>query len=226
MGTRWGRWAGGAGFLFVVLFVASFFIAHTPDAGASAAKISHYYVNHKTVVDVSGLLTYLAVFVGVWFFVNLWHYFRSFPGLTVAAVVSLVGAVLFATSGALAAGINFTFADHTKSLNDGALVALNSLENDLTYPMTIVGLALFYAGTGVVIRKGRAFPQWLGWVSWLLAVVALVPPVAFFAFLATALWVLVVSVLLWRMPARSIDLASPRPPSADTRTTPRVQAQA
>jgi hypothetical protein len=105
------------------------------------------------------------------------------------------------------------------------LVALNSLENDLTYPMTIVGLALFYAATAIVIRKGRAFPQWLGWVSWVLAVVALVPPVAFFAFLATALWVLIVSVLLWRMQGRSIDLASPRSPAVSTRTAPKVQTQ-
>jgi hypothetical protein len=202
--ARWARWAAGAGFLFVVFFVVSFFLTNTPSAGASAAKIGSYYLAHKKQVNISGLLVYLAVFVGAWFYTWLWRYFRSFPGQEVPAVVSLVGAVIFAVSGALSAGINFSFTDHTKQITPGALVALNQLENDLTYPMTIVGLAVFFAAAGAVIYRARAFPRWLAWVSWVVALVALVPPVALFALLATPIWVLIVSFLLWRMPARSL----------------------
>jgi hypothetical protein len=199
--SRWPRWAGIAGLLFIVFLVPPFFLTNTPSAGDSPAKISRYYLHHDTAVNVSGLLTYLAVFVGVWFFSWLWRYFRSFPGQEVAAVVSLVGAVIFALSGALEAGFNFAFTDHTKDLNDGALVALNQLQSSLNYPMTIVGLALFYSATGLVIYRSGAFPRWLGWVSWLLALVAIVPFVGWFAFLATPIWVLIVSILLLRMPA-------------------------
>jgi hypothetical protein len=204
-GPRWARWAAGAGLLFVILLVVGFFITSTPSSSASAANISHYYLHHNRQVKVSGLLTYLAVFTGGWFFVYLWRHFRSFAGMSVPAAVSLVGAVIFAVSGALSAGINFSFTDHTKSLNDGALLALNALENDLTYPMTIVGLALFYSAAAIIIVKARAFPRWLGWVSAVMALASLVPPVAFFAFLATPLWVLAVCVLLWRMPPSPVE---------------------
>lgn len=213
-GTRWARWAAGAGLLFVALFVGGFFIDGTPNAGTSPANILHHYVNHSTAVKLSGLLTYLAVFAGVWFYVYLWRYFRSFDGLAVPAVASLVGAVLFAASGALSAGLSFTLTDHTKSLNAGALVSLNSLQNDLTYPMTIVGLAVFYTAVGIIIRKAHAFPGWLGWVSWVIAVAALVPFVAFFAFIATPVWVLIVCVLLLRLPARTIEVAPVETPVA------------
>ena len=213
-GTRWARWAAGAGVLFVVLFAVSFFITNTPNAGASPTKIANYYLHHKKQVNISGLLIYLAVFVGAWFYTWLFRYYRSFRGLEAPAVVSLIGAVIFAVSGALSAGINFAFTDHTKELNDGALVALNNLQSDLTYPMTTVGLAIFYAATVVIIRKGRAFPQWLAWVSGILVLVMLIPPVAFFGFLATPVWILIVSVLLWRMPAGAIESPNTQPEAA------------
>src|ERR1700752_1206700 len=165
-GAKWARWAAGAGVLFVVFFAISFFVTSTPDSGDSASKIATYYVNHKRAVNVSGLFTYLAVFAGGWFYVWLWRYFRSFADQEVPATVALVGGGIFATWGALPAGINFAFPDHTKSLNAGALVALNQLQNDLTYPMTIVGLALFYAAAGAIIHRAGAFPGWLAWGSW------------------------------------------------------------
>ena len=207
--TRWARWAAGAGVLFVIFLVVSFFMTNTPSSGDSAGKIGHYYLTHDKQVKVSGLLVYLAVFVGLWFYTWLWRYFRSFSGQAVAATVSLVGAVIFGVAGALSAGINFAFTDHTKDLNDGALLALNQLQSDLTYPMTIVGLALFYAGAGVVIYRARAFPRWLAWVSWVFTVAALVPPIAFFVFLATPLWILVVCFLLFRMPAGALAPEQP-----------------
>jgi hypothetical protein len=207
--TRWARWAAWAGVLFVVLLVVSFLMVHTPSAGASANKIGHYYRTHKGVVNLSALLTYLAVFVGVWFFVWLWRYYRSFPGQEVPAAVSLVGAVLFAISGALTAGISFAFADHTKALNEGALVALNQLQVDLTYPITLVGLGLFFTASGLVIYRAKAFPRWLAWVSWVLALAALVPFTGFFAFVATPIWVLIISVLLVRMPAGTLAAEQP-----------------
>ena len=200
-GTRWARWAAGAGVLFVILFAISFFIASTPSSGDPASTIGKYYLDHKVDVNLSGLFTYLSVFVGAWFYVWLWRYFRSFDNQEVPATVALVGVVIFAASGALSAGFNFAFTDHTKDLTAGALVAMNQLQNDLSYPMTIVGIALVYAAAGAVIYRARAFPRWLAWVSWVLALASLVPPVAFFGLLAMAIWVLVISFLLWRRPA-------------------------
>jgi hypothetical protein len=207
--ARWARWAAWAGVLFVIFLVVPFFLTHTPSPGDSADKIGRYYRHHAGVLNFSGLLTYLAVFTGVWFFTWLWRYYRSFPGQDVAAMVSLLGALLFAVSGALSAGIDFAAADHAKDLNAGALVTLTQLDADLTYPLTIVGLALFYAASGVVIYKVRAFPRWLAWVSWVFALVSLVPFIAFFAFLATPIWLVIVIVLLFRMPTGALPAEQP-----------------
>jgi hypothetical protein len=215
-GSRWSRWAAGAGFLFVVLLVVAFLIANTPGSGASAAKVVHYYNTHKTAVNVSGLSTYLSVFVGIWFYAYLWRYYRTFAGQQLTAAVSLLGAVIFGTAGALSAGFNFFFTDHPKKISADVFVALNMLQNDVNYPMTIVGLALLYAASGIVIYRTGAFPRWLAWVSWVMTLVALVPFIAFAALLATPLWVLVVSVLLLRLPARPLYGTPLEPATAPT----------
>jgi hypothetical protein len=199
--ARWTKWAAGSGVLFVILFVLSFFVApSTPSPGDSAAKVGNFYLAHDNAVKVSGLLTVLAVFVGLWFYTMLSQYFRSFIGQDVPATVVLVGAAIFGLSGALSAGISWALTDHTKDLNDGALLALNQISSDGTYAVTIVGLALLYSAAGVAIYRTGAFPRWLAWVSWVLALAALVPPIGFFVFLATPIWVLIVCFLLFRRP--------------------------
>jgi hypothetical protein len=46
----------------------------------------------------------------------------------------------------------------------------------------------------------RVIPTWLAWVS-LLIFIVLFTPAGFIAFLVSALWIVVVSVLLWRQEA-------------------------
>ena len=58
-----------------------------------------------------------------------------------------------------------------------------------------VGVQLFILSTGLAVVRTGALPKWLGWVAILLGVAG-VTPVGWVAFLATGVWVLIVSVLL------------------------------
>ena len=67
---------------------------------------------------------------------------------------------------------------------------------------------------GLSIVRHGALPQWLGWVAILLAVIGMTP-VGFVGFLGSAVWVLIVSVML-SMRARS---AQAPPPAGQTTMT-------
>ena len=51
-------------------------------------------------------------------------------------------------------------------------------------------------------------PVWLAWIGFLL-VVALFTPASFIAFLASSLWILIVSILLWRRETNQTQISAP-----------------
>ena len=61
-------------------------------------------------------------------------------------------------------------------------------------PFTL-GVVLFMLASGLSIVLHKGLPVWLGWLAFLIGILG-VTPVGFFAHPATALWILVVSILL------------------------------
>ena len=73
--------------------------------------------------------------------------------------------------------------------------ALNVLDNDLFLPLA-GGIAVMILASGIsLVRSVTLLPHWLGWVAVVIGILGFTPA-GFFAFLASGLWVLVVSVLL------------------------------
>ncbi|MDX6415661.1 MAG: hypothetical protein QOG28_281 [Trebonia sp.] len=58
------------------------------------------------------------------------------------------------------------------------------------------GLGVFYLATAAAILRGRLLPAWLGWVSVVVGLVAASVFLTFIAFIATALWVVTVAIML------------------------------
>jgi len=58
-----------------------------------------------------------------------------------------------------------------------------------------LGILLFLWATGISVLRSGALPKWIGWVMILFAVVALTP-IGFVSFIATAILILVISLLL------------------------------
>jgi hypothetical protein len=89
-----------------------------------------------------------------------------------------------------------------------AVQAINAIVWDYYIPF-IVGVSVFLLAAGISIVRHGALPTWLGWVAVVLGVIA-ATPFGFFALLAGALWILVVSIL-GLMRSRE-DGATPRTP--------------
>ncbi len=148
--------------------------------------------------------------VGLFFLIYLWTYFRRRGGADWMASVFFGGAIVFAVSGGVAAGVGAALIDNPKALSPDTFQVLNTLNQDLNFPLTCIGLALMYFAAGVIIRRTKVLPGWLAWASWVLAVAALTFFLGFIALIGTAIWVIVVGIMMARRnPA--MDAAAPAP---------------
>lgn len=190
------RWLGIAGIAFVALLVASVFaVPNTPDAHASLTKVVSYYHKHKTGMRVSSFIVEVAVFVGVGFFWYLREHLTELnPANKRLATLGFAGSLIFAVSGAVAAGLSWALGDAVDHIAPSAVQTLNVFDSDVNGFLGAPGIALFLAATGVAIIVNRSLPVWLGWAGVVLAIVALV--VGFFGLLGIALWILVASIVI------------------------------
>jgi hypothetical protein len=224
MSHRWTRAMPLSGVLFVALVVASSVASgSSPDDKASPAEVISFYRHHQNAQRLSGLLTVIAVVVGVFFFGVLRGRLRQREGNEQFAAMAFGGAILFGAGGCLSAGIVFTLADVPNRMNAGAAQTLNLMQNNLDFALTTAGISALTLTTAIAILRSRMMPPWVGWLSVVIGVVAVAGPIGWFAFLAMGPWVLIVSVLLYRAGASgtTIDLRDqvPAPTASEDKTS-------
>jgi len=197
MTDRWRRVAALSGVVFIALLLMSLLTSgNAPGSDTSAAKVQNYYLTHQHKTNVSLLATSLAVLVGLFFYGYLRAVFRTRPGNDWLSTVFFGGAVIFGLGGLVGAGVDAVFTDVPHRLSASEFQLLNMVRNDLNWPMMSIGLAIVYFAAGFIIYRSRVLPLWLAWVSWVFAVTAGSLVLAFIPFIGTALWVLLVSILL------------------------------
>jgi hypothetical protein len=162
------------GLVFIVIVAVSISILpNAPDSHASSAKVVTFFHAHKTGAGVSAHLISLAVFVGVFFF---W-YFRSLIAVTTTtrhlATIGFAGALLFASSGAVAAAAYYTLSDAVGHADPSTIQTLNLLQGDISDGMSEAGVALFLIASSIAIIRGRQLPRWLAWVGIVLGIASL-----------------------------------------------------
>ena len=188
-----------AGLLFTVLIVFSVLRSGgTPGTNESPAKILAWYqvAQDKNKVNSAGFLTAWGVIAGFAFFGCLFARLRGKS--PVLAAVGLAGAAVFAVGGLLSAGAYLSLGDTPSIMTASTAQTLNFLQSDLSYPFIIAGLSIFYLATAVAILRTEPIPiprTW-GWITVVFAAVSLTAFFSFFAFIGTAVWVVVSAVLL------------------------------
>jgi hypothetical protein len=188
------------GALFVVLVVVGFLVAgDTPDIDSAAPAIRGDYDNEGKH-QVSAFLVALSA-ISLLFFGGYWRaVLRDLhPSGRTTANVALVGAGVAAAGLGVSSLIHAALAEAAQKsqVADPTLQALNALDNWSFYPFA-VGLTAFVLASGVALVRGRRFfPPWLGWAGVVLGVLQLIPFTGFFAALATAVWILVISLMLF-----------------------------
>ena len=58
-------------------------------------------------------------------------------------------------------------------------------------------------GAGGGILGGAGLPKWLGWLALVVGVACFIPYVGFLGFIASTLWIVLTSVVLFRGPKRT-----------------------
>lgn len=197
MGTRSTRLAALSGVLFVAFLVPAVLLTSgSPGSGASAAKVQQYFVAHKSRFGAAAWLSILAVVFGVFFYGYLRAYFRKQSGMEWLSSVFFGGAITFAATGAIGAGVDALVADNPRALTASSLQLVNQMEMDLNYPAICAGLAILYIAAGFVIHASHALPGWLAWASWVLGLLAASFFLGFFALMAMAPWAVIISIIL------------------------------
>jgi preprotein translocase subunit SecG len=188
-----------SGIVFVVLVVISVLVgASTPGSTASGAKVASFYDSHGAREFVEAfVLTASGLFV-VLFGVTLGRMSGTDEAAaSIWARVALAGSILFAAAVGLVATINFALADAPTKVSASALQAINLLEND-AWVLFNGALGVFMVGAAGSWLASAHGPRWLGWVALVLGIALFIPFADFVALLASGLWIIVASVVLFR----------------------------
>lgn len=186
------------GVIFVAVLAVGFGLGWSmPNSDASPGSVVRYYVDHHGRTNTAAILTAVSVPVGLFFFVLLREFLLKSERARPFSTIALAGAIVFGCGGALSAGLTFSLTDVPSRLTPGAAQALNVLNNNLVGGLMIAGLATMQLAFGIAFLVGKAFPAWLGWLTLAIGVVSLLGPLAFIGFIATGVWVLIVSALIY-----------------------------
>ena len=202
------------GVLFLVLLIVGGAIQGEPPDPADdpVQEIIDFYSDGGKIW-VGSLLQVLAAASFVYFAGYMRKILRAAEGEGhMLSAVALAGATILAAGAALDATINIALVETAEDIEPAGVQALSALWNN-DFLVLALGSFVFVSATGLSLIRHRALPAWLGWVAIVLAV-AQVTPAGFFAFIATALWVAVVSVMLAIRGRRGERTTTTQPPPA------------
>ncbi len=215
---NWERYGALAGIVAIILIVASVVVAGSPPKTSdSAEKILKYYRDNEGGLKASAFLGGLVTIPILWWAATLWATLRRAeggqPGLAVAAVLGLVfTGTLQGVSGAISA----TVALELKNVGPAEAKFFYLLSFGLGAAGAF-GVAVLVLATSAVALRTKVFPGWLGGAGLVLGAALIVSgasiastsdglaALGLVAILLWALWVIVLSVLMFRAkePARA-----------------------
>jgi hypothetical protein len=165
-GTRWERWTGVAGLVFVAAIVATFFVPTTPDIGAADAELGPAIAADARGLGAGVYLLGLAGAAFAVFATGLAGRIRSGEGERAGSSIAVVvGAVLFTTMLLVSSGVTLALTAAARENRDSAAIrALFELDEVLFIPAGF-GLAVCLLSAAVGILSTRTLPAWLGWTA-------------------------------------------------------------
>ena len=199
------RWASLGGILYVVLFVIGVIVMFDgePDSDASPGRVIAYYskASHRDKISIGWIIAGLGIFAFLWFLSSLRRAVRRWEGddgfLT---ALTTIGGAIYATLAFAAIAINVgirTMSDDT--YHHTVYPGLIHAADDASYVLHATGgagaSAMIIAATLAAMRAA-VIPKWAGWLGIIAGILALAS-IIFFPQAAIALWILIVSGLLF-----------------------------
>lgn len=206
---------GGAVY-FVLIVVYANLISGAPSATDSGRETYSYLTRHQDRVQIAAVLMGLAMPAVLLLLSGLFRALTRAEGGTPAlAVAALGGGVLAAASTVTGALVVGTTATRITDLGPGGAGVWWTMYL-LSTGATLLGLLLLIGATAVVCLQTRLFARWFAVASVVLALLSLVGAftigydtsgiqiVAGIAVLLDSVWILLVSIFLWRDPALAL----------------------
>jgi hypothetical protein len=195
------RYAPLAGVVFVVLIVIAAIIGgETPDVDDSTVSVVEWWRDNDTSQLWANAIAGWSTIFLVWFAGSLRATLRRAEGEPGRlSVVSFGGALLIAAGLLSFAGFGFAaadVADEVPAVAPTVVQTLSVLSTDF-FMLVAGGTGLFMIATGVAVVRFGGLPSWMGYVAVVIGILG-ITPIGFFAFLATGLWILIASVLLYQ----------------------------
>jgi len=204
-GAGLARWASLGGILYVVLFVIGVIVMFDgePDGDASPAKVIAYYskASHRDKIQIGWLIAGLGIFAFLWFLSSLRRAVRRWEGEDgFLTALTTIGGAIYATLAFAAIAINVgirTMSDDT--YHHTVFPGLIHAADDASYVLHATGgagaSAMIIAASLAALRAA-VVPKWAGWLGVAAGILALAS-IFFFPQAAIALWILIVSGLLF-----------------------------
>jgi hypothetical protein len=183
---------------FVVLLIASFIIGgEPPSQDASAEEVVDFWGDNDTQIWIAIAFQMVAAALLVFFGGYLRKVLRAAEGEGhMLSAVVLAGAVIVATGAGFDMTIAVALVETAGDIDPLSAQTLNALWNNDFMPVA-VGAMIFALAAGLSILRHGSLPKWLGWVAIVAAVIS-PTPIGFGGAILTALWIIVVSILLAR----------------------------
>jgi hypothetical protein len=204
------RWGALGGIVYVVLFIVGAILLYSgaPGSDSSPAKIIAYYGDsgHRDRISIGWIVAGLGIYFFLWFLSALRRAVRRWEGEDgYLTGLTTIGGAVYATLAFAALAINMgirTMSDDT--YHHTVYPGLIHAADDASYILHATGgagaSAMIIAASLAAMRAGliRAWIGWLGIAAGLLALASIL----FFTQLAIAIWILVVSGLLFARGSR------------------------
>jgi hypothetical protein len=196
----------------VLVLVGFLMSGEPPDADASAREVVRYFTDKQDATMFGSALEALGAIALLFFAAHLGQRVRDLGDRYHAmGNAVLVGGAVAATGFAIDGALRFAAADTAGDIDASASQAMNALWSNFFFPM-IVGIVVLILATVIASYHTRLLPRWLVWIGILICVLS-VTPIGFAAAIASAIWIVIVSILLTR---RGEPSTAPTPAAATT----------
>jgi hypothetical protein len=200
--SRLERLAPLTGLIFVVLLITGTVLINNYDFLPTGEELKSFYEDNSFIVWGGHYLVMLSAVFFIWFTGSLRSVLRTAEGGTgrLSAVAFgggvAVGIVLFIAHGAGMAAASRGGAD--SGIPVETAIALFDFSGVLMGSVLPMGYAVLLGATAVISFRTGLFARWLSWVTGVLAVLLLIPEINVFLGGIALLWVLVMSIVLYR----------------------------
>jgi hypothetical protein len=171
----------------------------TPDGNSTAAKVASFYQAHQNRENFAALVLAAAVpllvFFGISLALALWP--REANRRPFWEAVLVAGTVLAAGAFSLSAFVHFALADSADTISASTLQGLNAIDADTWIAWNSCLGVMMLGAAGSLIPRARSY-RVLGWIALPVGIALFIPFADFFALLLTGIWMIVVSVKLFR----------------------------